>query len=87
MYEGDDLDADGLSMIWPEFIDSAGVMPPEGEVPPSGKARMFVVNPDRVAFHRTLVKLGGRGFFMEGTRKVAECTVTAITGLGEASAA
>jgi hypothetical protein len=81
MYEGDDPQCDGISMVWPEFVDAGGSMLPEGEVPAEGQALMFIVNPERIVFHRQRIAIGTRGFFMEGARKVAECEVTAILGL------
>jgi len=32
-YDGDDPFADGISMVWPEFVDSDSVALPDGEVP------------------------------------------------------
>ncbi len=86
MYEGDDPLKDGISMVWPEFVSEEGSVLPEGEVPVSGKARMFIVNPDRSAFHRARVKPGVHGFLMEGSRKVARCEVTAVLGLAASAA-
>jgi hypothetical protein len=81
MYEGDDPQLDGINMVWPEFIDARASVLPEGEVPVEGRALMFIVNPDRRAFHRQRITIGTRGFFMEGAKVVAECVVTAILGL------
>lgn len=78
LYEGDDPLIDGVHMIWPEFVDAAGDVLPEGEVPAVGMAQMFVVNRERTSFHQSRIRIGVRGFFMEGARKVAECEVTAI---------
>lgn len=79
LYAGDDPLVDGVHMIWPEFVDAAGHVLPEGEVPAEGVAQMFVVNRERTAFHHPRIRVGAGGFFMEGARKVAECEVTAIT--------
>ena len=82
LYDGDDPLKDGISMVWPEFISDAGDVLPEGEVPYEGQARMFVVNPERVEFHRAHIKTGVRGYFVEGPHRVAECVVYAVLGLG-----
>ena len=87
MYEGDDPFRDGISIIWPEFVSEDGSVLPEGEVPLSGKARMFIINPERNAFHRARVKAGVRGFFMEGSHKAAQCEVTSVLGLAAPSTA
>jgi hypothetical protein len=81
MYACDDPLRDGISMIWPEFIDASGAVLPEGEVPCEGQALMFIVNLDRVPFHKERIAPGVRGFLMEGSRKVAECEVTRVLGL------
>ena len=87
LYEGDDPFEDGISMVWPEFLSDDGSVLPEGEVPVSGRAHMFIVNPERVAFHRGRVKEGVCGFLMEGSRRVAQCEVTSVLGLAASSAA
>ena len=82
LYEGEDPQGDGISMIWPEMISPSGSVLPEGEVPMEGKALMFIVNPERREFHRVRISLGIRGFFVEGPHKVAECEVSEVLGLG-----
>lgn len=74
--------ADGLCMIWPEFIDADRHTLPAGLVPARGHALMFIVNPDMEASHRARIAVGTRGFFMEGGRRVAECEVVAMDGPG-----
>ena len=85
MYEGDDPHVQGISMIWPEFVDSSGAVLPEGEIPAEGRALMFIANPDHRAFHRKRISDNPRGFMMEGSQKVAECEVVSILGLAEGS--
>lgn len=82
MYEGDEPLRDGISMVWPEFVSADGAVLPEGEVPTEGRALMFIVNPERTQFHRRRIAVGIRGFFMEGARKVAECEVVRLLGIG-----
>lgn len=77
----EDADLEELSMIWPEFIDSAGAMLPEGEIPMSGFADMFVINADRREYHLSRMSIGTKGYFMEGPHIVAECETVAIIGL------
>jgi hypothetical protein len=81
MYQGDDPSTDGISMIWPEFLDDQGQVLPEGEVPMCGLADMYVVDPERRPFHQTRVRESTRGHFMEGARKVADCVVVELIGL------
>jgi hypothetical protein len=81
LYEGDNPQKDGVWMIWPEFLDQSGRFLPDGEVPTSGQALMFIVVPESTQNHKKRIALGTKGFFVEGSRKIAECEVTAIHGL------
>jgi hypothetical protein len=42
---------------------------------------MWIVIPKMRQFHRDKIKVGLKGFFMEGSRRVAECEVIEILGL------
>ncbi|MGV3559675.1 hypothetical protein [Larkinella arboricola] len=71
-------------MIWPEFLDKNGVILSEELEPicPYGIAIMWIVSPDlRRTIHQQRIKVGTRGYFMEGSRKVGVCEVTQILGL------
>ena len=65
-------------MIWPEFVTPDGKFLPEGEVPMAGLADMFIVMPDRIPFHRERIRVGTKGYFVEGPKRVAECEVIAL---------
>ena len=82
-YEGDDISKTGGYMIWPEFQNIDGTPIMEGDpVPTSGIAKMWILSPDfRLKIHQHRLKVGVRGYFMEGSRKVAEATVSLILGL------
>jgi hypothetical protein len=82
-YEGDDISKTGIFMIWPEFVDSEGrILPDKVRVPESGKATMWIVSPNMIEqVHGSRVKIGTKGFFMEGARRVAEAVVTRVIGL------
>lgn len=81
LYEGDDASANGIWMIWPEFIAPNGQVLPEGIVPLSGRAFMYIVNLDNEAYHRKRIDIGTKGAFVEGAKKVAVCEVVAIHAL------
>lgn len=82
LYEGDDPSIEGLNMIWPEFIDNVtSEVLPEGQVPMEGRALMFILMSERRPFHGKRIKIGTKGYFMEGSHKVAKCTVTKVMGL------
>jgi hypothetical protein len=81
LYEGDNPYEDGIWMIWPEFISCDRKVFPEGEVPLTGKALMFILNKENAAYHRARIFIGTKGAFVEGSRRVAECEVVAIHGL------
>ena len=83
LYEGDDIQKSGLSMIWPFFENKDGeFINDEIKVPNKGIARMFILIPEsRVNTHQQLIKIGVKGYFMEGSRKVAEAEVIEIVDL------
>jgi hypothetical protein len=82
-YDGDDIKATGIYMIWPEFESDDGSIIPMGEyVLLEGTARMWIVNSEmRERVHRKRLFVGTKGFFMEGGRKVAEAVVNRLVGL------
>jgi len=82
MYEGDDPTTDGIFMIHPEFLDAAGRPLDEGVVVPlDGKASMWVLVPQMRPLHRTRIKAGTKGYFMEGSRKVGSIEVESVVAL------
>jgi hypothetical protein len=88
MYEGDDPSEDGIFMIHPEFLDTNGFpLKEEHPVPLEGKASMWVLVPSMRALHSSRIKVGVKGYFMEGSRKVGALEVTKIVGLHENPAA
>lgn len=85
MYERDDPVKDGIFMIHPEFLDEDGrPLDEELPVPLEGKAAMWILVPEmRASVHRSRVKVGTRGHFMEGPRKIGDVTIEEIVGLHE----
>lgn len=82
MYEGDDPQTGGIYMIHPEFLDPSGVPLADDEpVPLEGTASMWVLTPQMRTAHQARVKVGARGFFMEGPRKVGAVEVVRIEAL------
>jgi hypothetical protein len=85
MYENDDPKRDGIFMIHPEFLDKDGE--PVGEenpVPLEGLATMWILVPEmRKTVHESRAKVGVRGHFVEGSRKIGDVTIEAIVGLHE----
>jgi len=82
-YDGDDTGKTGVYMIHPEFLAEDGSIQPKGvAVPRSGKATMWILSPEmRSKFHCARIRPDVRGFFMEGSRRVAEAVVSRIMGL------
>ena len=72
-------------MIWPEFLNEEGevILDNTRGVARSGQAQMWILAPHMRAYHRRHLKVGTRGYFMEGRRRLGECTVIAISGLFE----
>ena len=79
----EDKNEDGLWIIWPEFLDSTGNLITDKSIPvdQEGKARMWIINEHFTERHKTRIKIGQKGFFMEGSRKVAECEVIEVVNL------
>ncbi|RNB85144.1 hypothetical protein EDM56_19750 [Brevibacillus fluminis] len=85
-YAGDDVQKDGLFAIHPEFEDKNGEVIMDNTIPVSGKgtARMWILFPEmRREVHLERIKVGVRGFFMEGPRKIASIEVIELVGLRE----
>jgi hypothetical protein len=72
-----------IFMIWPEFEDSNGnlILNNDFSVPQNGIAQMWIIVPKRRSYHFDKIKPGIIGYFMEGSRKVAECEIVEIVGL------
>lgn len=85
LYDGDDPVADGIWMIWPEFLSDQRDVLPEGEVPTTGRALMYIVNLDNEPYHRERISVRTRGYFVEGPKVIAACEVVAIHGLSAAA--
>ena len=83
MYEGDDPKTDGIYMIHPEFLGGDGkIVEEQIQISLSGKALMWICIPEmRDEIHKHRVKVGTRGFFVEGTRKIGEVVVTNIVDM------
>jgi hypothetical protein len=89
MYEGGEPAMDGLFMIHPEFLDAKGhPLDDRSPVPLHGRASMWILVPEmRAKVHRARLKVGTRGHFTEGSRKIGDVTVESLIGLHENSAA
>jgi hypothetical protein len=76
-----------IYMIWPEFEDEQGnvVTDTEIRIKPTGTARMWIIIPKMRQMHRERIKVGRKGYFMKGPRRVAECEVIEIIGLNSNS--
>jgi len=72
-----------IYMIWPEFEDEQGNIIIQSDCPISqeGIARMWIIMPPMRLFHRDKINIGLKGFFMEGSRRVAECEVIELIDL------
>lgn len=70
-------------MIWPEFLDINNniILDKSTRVPTFGKAKMWIINEINQELHRERIKIGLKGYFVEGPHKVAECEVIQIVNL------
>jgi hypothetical protein len=83
-YDGEDMEKDGIYMIWPEFLrpDGSVMLEEEVLVPSEGEAFMWILLFDKMRdYHKRRAIAGRRCWFMEGSRKVAEARITEQIGL------
>jgi hypothetical protein len=71
-----------IFMIWPEFEENGTVITNTDKyVPKVGEASMWILMPEMHTYHKDKIKIGLKGFFMEGSRRVAECEIIEIVDL------
>ena len=78
LYYGDNPQIDGIHMIWPELLDDNGMVIEDttpDSAPLKGKANMWIVSEDMREYHHKRLKVGGKGFWVRGSYKVANVTV------------
>ena len=83
-YAGDDIKEIGIFAIHPEFEDEEGniILDNNRPINNSGTARMWILFEEmRERVHKHRIKVGTKGYFMEGSRRVGEVEVTKIVGL------
>jgi hypothetical protein len=71
-------------MIWPELLDEDGsvLLNKNIEPPKSGKATMWIGVPEmREKIHRNRIKVGTKGYWVIGSKRLAKVKVTKIIGL------
>ena len=85
MYDGDNPKNDSIYMIHPEFSDANGLpYKEEAIIPLEGKSAMWILVPEmQKSIHQQRIKIGVKGYFMEGSRKVGEVRVDEIVSLHE----
>lgn len=86
LYDGDDPKLDGIHMIWPELLDEYGDVILDKRVIPSssGKATMWIgLHESREKVHQKRIKIGTKGYWVIGSKKLAKVTVSKILGLFE----
>ncbi|BDD05526.1 hypothetical protein [Aureibacter tunicatorum] len=79
-YEDKNHTMKGNFIIWPEFENEDGELIVSGKVLKEGVARMWIINNESRPYHQERIKIGTKGYFMEGIR-TGECEVIEIVGL------
>jgi len=79
-YEHINHEMEGMFIIWPEFENTTGDLIESGVVLKEGTARMWIVNKELRFYHQERIRVGTKGYFMEGS-KTGECEVIKIVGL------
>ncbi len=67
-------------MIWSEFEDMTSNLIGLEVAKREAIARMWIVNNELRSYHQERIRVGTKGYFMEGT-KTGECEVIKIVGL------
>ncbi|WP_123040558.1 hypothetical protein [Cohnella candidum] len=83
-YEEYYVEDKSIYAIHPEFEDELGniILVDDKPVRASGTARMWILFQEmREKVHRNRIKVGTKGYFMEGSRRVGEVEVIEIIGL------
>jgi hypothetical protein len=82
MYAEDKAE-NGLWMIHPEFLDESGspILDKTIRVPNSGIAKMWILSEHLVNMHKSRIRIGQKGYFMEGPNKTAKCEVIDVVAL------
>jgi hypothetical protein len=82
-YHEDQPNPNSVYMIYPEFEDENlnVITDTTQSVPVSGTARMWIAFSKMRSYHKDKIKVGLQGFFLEGGKRVAECTVIEIISL------
>lgn len=86
LYEEDNPKTNGIHMIWPEFLDDNGKVILNKTINPKkqGLATMWIgMHESRVKVHRPRLKVGTKGHWVTGSKKIADVVVTKILGLFE----
>ena len=84
-YHGEDIQKDSIFMIWPDFYDTNNDSLSKDQPLPLDEilmARMTIVSDEmRDEIHKRRIDVGTRFYCQEGEKRVAEGSVTRITGL------
>lgn len=82
-YHEEQPDPNSIYMIWPEFEDEFGNVITDSSISiaQEGTARMWIIMAGMRKFHRDKIKVGLKGYVMEGSRRVAECQVLELLAL------
>ncbi len=68
-------------MIWPEFENNDNELIQSGQPFKEGIARMWIINYEMRKYHQERIKVGTKGYFLEGSMKTAGCEVIEIVDL------
>lgn len=78
-----DYTEDGIYMIHPEFLNTDGsvVLDQDHEVSSTGYARMWIIVPQMRELHKKRIKVGTKGYFVAGSKRLGEVEVVKIADL------
>lgn len=79
----EDQVSDGLYCIYPEFLDDKNevITDLSKSISPIGKAKMWILQEKFHEYHKNRLRVGSKGYFMEVSKKIAECEVIELVYL------
>jgi hypothetical protein len=73
----------GTWIIHPVFLGLDEQVLPVEPLPMVGQANMFILNAELRSLHRQRIRLGTRGYFVEGPHRVGVCEVVEVLRLSQ----
>jgi hypothetical protein len=67
--------------VYPEFktnLEGDQVLKPYQQIPKEGYANMWMISDKNIKSHKNMLKVGGKCYFLNGNKLIAECEVVEV---------